>query len=51
MGCRHQSELTLPRHIAGPTATTVAVVALSHQSDVWLHLDDAQANRITVQSN
>ena len=45
---RHRSELALPCRIAGPIATIVAVVAPRHQSDVRLHLDDAQANRITV---
>ena len=51
MGRCHQSELALPCCAAGPIATTVAVVAPCHQSDIWLRLDDAQANQITVQSN
>ena len=46
---RHrQSELTLPRCVAGPIATTVVVVAPRHQSDVQLRLDDAQADQIAV---
>ena len=47
----HQSELTLPHRVAGPIATTVAVVAPRHQSDVRLRLDDAQADQIAVRSD
>ena len=48
MGCRHQSELTLPHRVARPIATTAVVVAPNCQNDIWLHLDDAQAGRIAV---
>ena len=46
-----QSELALTCHGTGPIATTCSVAALTRQNDNWLHLDDAQADRITVQFN
>ena len=46
--CHRRSELTLPHRIARPTATTVAVVVLSHQSDIQLCLGNTQADSIAV---